>query len=156
MGRFKLSLFLMLVMLTSFAKSDNWVDIDGGAIVRFKDESISIFSLNSFFYFDQIFNAVRKEKKQLRLCIGKGDMAGRPNDCFEDVSALPRIYNQGKNRALHLDFSSHPFVIELLEDQLVNGHLIKISIDDGDLFSAYTLHKTHIISEEADRILSLK
>ena len=155
MGRIKLPLFLVLLILTPFAKSDNWVDIDGGAVVRFKPESISIFSMDSFFYFDQIFNAVRKEGIKLRLCIGRGDSEGRPKDCFEDVSALPRIYNQGKNRALHLNFSNHPYVIELLEDQLTTGHQLKISIDDGYLFSAYTLHKAHVISEEADRILSL-
>ena len=154
MGRFKLLLFLMLVMLTPFAKSDNWVDIDGGAIVRFKHESISIFSMDSCYYFDQIFTAVRKEKIPLRLCIGPGDVDGRPLDCFENVSSAPRVYNEGKNRALHLDFSNHPFVIELLEERLFNNYKIKISIDDGDLYSAYTLHKSYVISDEADKILA--
>jgi len=154
MNRYRLYLLIALTCLSNSAKSGNWVDIDGRVTVEFKEKYLSIYSMDNFYYFDQIFTIVRKEKNPLRLCIGPGYVKGRPLDCFENISAIPKIYNEGKNRALHLNIANHQFVIKVIEDKLFNGHQIKISIDDGDLYSAYTLHKNYVMSEEVNKIFA--
>jgi hypothetical protein len=55
--------FLILVGLSGFSSSVNaefWVDEDGGALVQITDETLSILSINNFYYFDQIFTSVRR------------------------------------------------------------------------------------------------
>ena len=55
---FLISFFLSY---STFAKSDVWVDEDGGAVVRVYEEKISIYSLNLSLYFEQKFQAASHE-----------------------------------------------------------------------------------------------
>lgn len=151
--------FLISIFLSysTFAKSDVWVDEDGGAVVRVYEEKISIYSLNSFYYFDEIFTNFREGNKELRICIGLGSdgQTGMPSDCYTDLDAELSVYNKGKNRAIHIDMSSYPFLLKAFEDYLIMGEVMRVSIDNFDLFAAYTLHKNNILTPDAYEIIGL-
>lgn len=139
------------------AQADSWIDEDGGTIVRVKGSVISIFSLDSFYYFDQILSNVRKNQIKIRVCLGFGkkNKTGQPTDCIKDLSAHYSFHNKGKNRAIHVKLSSFSFLLSAFEDYLISGRTMKISIDDGDLYSVYTLNKKHLLTKESENVLAL-
>ena len=99
----KYSLFLLLaaLALTDTVKSDVWIDEDGNAAVEIKESgNISFFDTGSFYYFDQIFGNVRKNKIKLTLCLGF-PKKGRPTDCLKNMpsnfSVHNNLYSSGKN-----------------------------------------------------------
>ena len=51
--------------------------------------------------------------------------------------------------------SSFPFIVSAFEDYLRSGRTVKISFDDGDLYAAYILNKTHVIDKKSKEILAL-
>jgi hypothetical protein len=104
----------------SIAKADSWVDDDGGAIVKMQDGIISIYSLNSFFYFDEIFSNVRKHRIKVRVCLGF-NKPKHPKDCGREVTTRYSMHNQGKNRAIHADMSSFPFIVSAFAGLLEIG-----------------------------------
>ena len=139
------------------AKADSWIDEDGESIVKVEDTVITIYSLNSFYYFDEIFSNVRKNDKKIRVCFGfdENGKTGRPTDCIEHLKAHYSFHNHGKNRAIHVDISSFPFLISAFEDYLKAGRTMRISLDDYDLYAAYTLNKTHALTKKSKDILAL-
>ncbi|MDC0986714.1 hypothetical protein OAS67_05485 [Alphaproteobacteria bacterium] len=149
-----LTLAVLLWTTMSIAKADSWVDEDGGAIVKVQDGIISIYSLNSFFYFDGIFSNVMKHRIKVRVCMGFNE-PNRPKDCRRDMATRYSIHNKGKNRAIHVKMSSFPFIISAFEGYLKSGRTMKISFDDGDFYAAYILDKTHVIDKESKKILAL-
>jgi hypothetical protein len=158
MRKLTATLCLMIAVLfwttMSIAKAGSWVDEDGGAIVKMQDGIISIYSLNSFFYFDEIFSNVRKHRIKVRVCLGFNE-PNRPKDCRREVTTRYSMHNQGKNRAIHADMSAFPFIVSAFEDYLRSGRTMKISFDDGDLYAAYILNKTHVIDKKSKKILAL-
>lgn len=155
--------FLILAALGGFSSSVNaefWIDEDGGALVQITDETLSILSINNFYYFDQIFTSVRKEKSPVRVCAGMTDdtTTGRPNVCVSNLTAKYSMHNKGKVRALHIDIKERSSLIDLMKitDQLLReGSVTKVSIDDGDLYAAYTLHEHYQLTPESHNILLL-
>jgi hypothetical protein len=139
------------------AKADSWIDEDGDSIVIVEDTVISIYSLNSFYYFDEIFSNLRKNDKKIRVCFGfdANGETGRPADCIKDLAANYSIHNHGKNRAIHVDISSFPFLISAFEDYLKAGRTMRISLDDDDLYAVYILNKTHALTKESKDVLAL-
>ena len=139
------------------AKADSWIDEDGDSIVTVEDTVISIYSLNSFYYFDEIFSNVRKNDKKITVCFGfdASWSTGRPSDCIEDLAATPSFHNHGKNRALHVDIPSFSFLISAFEDYLKAGRTMRFSLDDDDLYAAYILNKTHALTKESKDVLAL-
>lgn len=146
-------MLLLMTLISPLSWSYSWVDVDGGAIVQFHKNRLSIYSLDSFFYFDEIFKSVRKDQHYLNLCFADGLVKKKPNDCFKGVLAITGFYHGGKNRALHLDVSNYSYMMKLVENQLLNNRSIKVSIDNGDLFSAYTLQYNNTLTEESRIIL---
>jgi len=155
--------FLILVVLIGFSANSNaefWVDEDGGALVLITDEILSILSINNFYYFDQIFTSVRKESVPIRVCSGVTEEGntGRPSICVSNLTARYSVHNKGKVRALHIDIKESASLIDLMKitDQLLReGSTAKVSIDDGDLYAAYTLHEHYQLTPESHNILLL-
>ena len=155
--------FLIIAGLSGFSSSVNaefWVDEDGGALVQITDETLSILSINNFYYFDQIFTSVRKHNSLIRVCAGKTQegSTGRPDICISNLTAKYSMHNKGKVRALHVDLKESAGLIDLMKitDQLLReGSTAKVSIDDGDLYAAYTLHEHYQLTPESHTILLL-
>ena len=155
--------FLFITGLGGFSSSVNaefWVDEDGGALVQITKETLSILSIDNFYYFDQIFTSVRKENSPIRVCAGKNEegITGRPNICISNLTAKYSMHNKGKVRALHIDTKENEGLIDLMKmtDQLLReGSIAKVSIDDGDLYAAYTLYEHYQLTPESHNILLL-
>lgn len=151
---------LLLPLLASLAlpttvKSDVWIDEDGTSAIEIKENGlISFFDTGSFYYFDQIFGNVRKNQIKLNLCLGF-PQKGMPSDCFEKLPSNFSVQNKGKTRALHVDLSNYPFLISSFEEQLRLGKTMEISIDDGDLYSSFSLNKVYKLKEESIKIFKL-
>jgi hypothetical protein len=150
-----ISAFLLVTM--SSAKADTWVDEDGGAIVSIEGGVVSVHNLNSFYYFDQLLTNIRKQKVKIRLCMGISETkkTGMPTDCFTYLPADYSFHNKGQNRAIHVEVSTHPFLLEAFESYLKSGKTMKVSLDDGDLFAAYTLNQAYALTPDSEKILSL-
>ncbi len=141
--------------LTGAVKSDVWIDEDGTMAVEIKDNGqISFFDTGSFYYFDQIFGNVRKNKIQLNVCLGL-PKKGMTSDCIRKLQTHYAIHNRGKTRSLHVDLSNYPFLISSFEEQLRLGETMEISVDDGDLYSAFILNKDYKLKDKSIRILTL-
>lgn len=152
MLRFFLALFLLMPIQLS---ADVWVDEDGYSAVKIDDDYLSIYSLDANYFFDILFTDVR-QGTTLQLCVGFDDAAGIGSDCLGSFTAVPEFYNDGKNRALHLYVRGLSFVFTAFEDYLHDGRVIKVSIDNADLFSAYSLHRDNQLNESAKEILRLQ
>ena len=145
---------LLLLLLATLAvpmvvKSDVWIDEDGHTAIEINENGrISFFDAGSFYYFDQIFGNVRKNKIKLTLCLGfpKKD---RPSDCLEKMPSNFSVHNHGKTRALHVDLSNYPFLTSSFEQQLRSGKTMEISIDDGDLYTSFSLNKSYKLNEDS-------
>ena len=154
MKRLLLPLLAALALHTDI-KSDAWIDEDGTTAIEIKENGlISFFDTGSFYYFDQIFGNVRKNKIQLNLCLGF-PQKDRPSDCLEKLPSNFSVHNHGKTRALHVDLSKYPFLISSFEKQLQSGKTMEISIDDGDLYSSYNLNKGYKLKKESIEIFKL-
>lgn len=136
------------------AAAATWVDEDGDTFILVNEKTLSIYSTNSFYYFDELFTDVRKGAK-IRLCVGVKSGTGMASDCIGNFNPSPGFNNQGKTRSLHFNIEQFPFVIEAFEDYLRAGETMKLSIDNFDLFSAYSLNAKYELSEEALRTLEL-
>ena len=77
-----------------------------------------------------------------------------PSDCFKAVSAKPLFFNNGKRRSIEIDMTQSSYLLSAFEDALRNKQKMKISIDDGDLFSAYTLHESYKLTPEVQNVLA--
>ncbi len=154
MKRF-LILLLAVLALPTTVKSDLWIDEDGTIAVDFKENGqISFFDTGSFYYFDQIFGNVRKNKIQLNVCLGFPKQ-GMPSDCLRNLPTNYSMHNQGKTRSLHVNLSNYPFLRSSFEEQLRLGEIMEISIDDGDLYSSFILNKEYKLTDESIRIFNL-
>lgn len=143
-----------------WSKAEFWVDEDGGALVLITDETLSILSINNFYYFDQIFTSVRKEQSPVRICAGTANegSTGIPKNCVLGLRATYSMHHKGKVRALHIDIQDNPALIDLMEiadKSLREGLVTKVSIDDGDLYAAYTIHRDYQLTPESHNILLL-
>ena len=154
MKRLLLPLLAALVFPTA-VKSNVWIDEDGATAIEInKNGLISFFDTGSFYYFDQIFGNVRKNNLKLTLCLGF-PKKGRPSDCLENLPSDFSVQNKGKTRALHVDLSIYPFLTSSFEQQLRLGKTMEISIDDGDLYSSFSLNKGFKLKEESIKIFKL-
>lgn len=154
-GKKMLRFFVALLFAIPLPLSaDVWVDEDGVSAVEIEGERLTIYSLDNFYYFDELFTHVRR-RDTLRLCVGFGGEVGTASDCLGDFVAIPAFYNGGKNRALHFNISGLSFVFFSFEEYLRAGRAMKLSIDNGDLFSAYNLHIDFKFTEDALEILAI-
>ena len=87
----------MTIGISNTASAGKWVDVDGGTIVVIEDQQLSIYSLDNFYYFDEIFSDVRKGAK-LFLCIGPRNDTGISSDCLGPMDPSSNIQNGGFNR----------------------------------------------------------
>jgi len=149
--------YTLILLLIGSAHADAWVDEDGGAIVDFDEESVSIFSLDSFFYFDQIFAKSKEKNSRLNICFGFADdnTSKMGSDCYKENLTLYSVHNSGKNRAIHVLMPQKKFLRKSFHDYLNNGLTMKVSIDDGYMYATYILHKDYKLNEEAKQILEL-
>ena len=151
----QLLLLAVIALHTDIIKSDVWIDEDGTSAVEIKENGlVSFFDTGSFYYFDQIFGNVRKNKIRLTFCLGF-PKKNRPSDCLEKLPSNFSFHNHGKTRALHVDLSNYPFLISSFEEQLQLGKTMEISIDDGDLYSSFNLNKNYKLKEESIKIFKL-
>ena len=65
------------------------------------------------------------------------------------------VHNHGKTRALHVDLSNYPFLTSSFEQQLRSGKTMEISIDDGDLYTSFSLNKSYKLNEDSLTIFRL-
>lgn len=147
-------LLLNFFSTTPSAFADTWVDKDGDTFVTIENRILSVYSTGSFYYFDQLFTAVRQGDR-LRVCIGFSSSPGMGTDCLGTFAPIAGFNNEGKNRSLHFSIASFEFVFTAFEDYLRDGREMKISIDNGDLFSAYSLGRDYELNEDAQQILRL-
>jgi len=138
--------------VSAFAGS--WIDEDGDTFVVIDNEILSIYSTGSFYYFDQLFMAVRQGER-LQLCVGFAKGTGVATDCLGTFTPTAGFNNKGENRSLHFSIANFEYVFIAYEDYLRNGREMKISIDNGDLFSAYSLRRDYELGEKAQQILRL-
>lgn len=148
-------LAIFSIFITSPASADVWVDEDGVSAVQIEDGILTIYSLDDFYFFDHLFSQVRAGEGKLRLCVGFGGASGMASDCLGVFDAVPAFYNHGKNRALHFDIDGFGFVFFSFEEYLRAGRTMKLSIDNGDLFSGYSLNIDYALTEGALEILAI-
>ena len=143
-----------IYIITNIANADIWVDEDRDSYVEISNSTISINSLNSFYFFDQIFTNIRKNNTKVRLCLGE-NKNGIPEDCTDYMNADYLFYNKGKNRSISLEINNYLFLIKAVENYLKFGKTMKISIDDNDLYAAYILNKDFTLNKNSKKILEL-
>lgn len=146
----KLISFIVLNLYSVLAYSSTWFDEDGKAFVRFEDNKISITSLSDFYYFDRVFDSARNGEEVI-LFIGMGGTEGMASDLVIG-KAFVSFGSRGKARTVSFETAYADFKIFSAETFLRNGEKIKVSIDNGDLFAAYTLFKDYELSVEARAI----
>jgi len=146
-------LVALFVTLASYAAAETWVDEDGGGFIEIQKGIITVSDTSSFYFFDQVFTSLRK-KRSINFCLGIDQGSGMPSDCFKAVSAKPLFFNNGKRRSIEIDMTQSSYLLSAFEDALRNKQKMKISIDDGDLFSAYTLHESYKLTPEAQNVLA--
>jgi hypothetical protein len=132
-----------------------WVDKDGSSFITLENERVTIFSTDSFFYFDQLFSRVLNQNEQLDFCVGFDDGPGMASDCYFGHSPQISFYNEGKTRAMHFDISQYPFLFAVMNDYLNRNIPIKVSINTEKLFASYSIQKEHLLTEEALKIIRL-
>lgn len=137
------------------AAAEIWFDEDGESAVVFDGSALSIYSIGDFYYFDQLFGAARNGTK-LRVCIDNDRGAGRAVECLGFHPVSVGFDNGGHTRSLHFDIESMEIVFEVFEGFILEGETMKISIDDNDLFAAYTLHKENKLTERAREQLKIE
>ena len=149
---------LLCTLIVSFhqtvAIADTWIDEDGNTFIVIENGMLSIYSTNSFYYFDELFTDVRKGA-ELRLCLGIKTGTGMASDCVGQFTPVPGFNNAGKTRSLHFDVGHLPFIMKAFEDYLSKGETMKLSIDNLDLFSAYSLNADYKLNSEALNTLNL-
>jgi len=150
----KIVCMLMLTFYQTSVVADTWVDEDGNTFIVIENGVLSIYSTNSFYYFDELFTDVRKGA-ELRLCFGIKTGTGMASDCVGQFTPVPGFNNAGKTRSLHFDVGHLPFIMKAFEDYLSKGETMKLSIDNLDLFSAYSLNADYKLNSEALNILNL-
>ena len=155
-----IALGFLFVGFSTNSMAEFWVDEDGESLVLITDETLSILSIDDFYYFDQIFTSVRKEKAPVRICAGTSveGSTGVPESCVSNLSATYSMHHKGRVRALHIDIQESPALVELMkttDKSLRAGQVTKVSIDDSDLYAAYTLQKDYQLTPESHNILLL-
>tara|TARA_B100000780_G_C20980037_1_gene391574 strand:- start:50 stop:508 length:459 start_codon:yes stop_codon:yes gene_type:complete len=145
-------LVALFVTLASYAGADTWVDEDGGGFIEIQKGTVTVSDTSSFYFFDQVFNSLRKDKL-INFCLGVDQGSGMPSDCFKAVSAKPLFFNKGKRRSIEIDMTQNLYLLSAFEDALRNKQKMKISVDDGDLFSAFVLHESYKLNPEAISVL---
>ena len=154
MRTFLYFLIFLFYINNNFVRADLWIDEDGDSYVNINNGTLSINSLNSFYYFDQIFTNIRKTNTKVRWCLGE-NKAGIPKDCTNYMEANYYFYNSGKNRVLSMDVNNFPFLVKAFENYLKSGKTMKVSIDDNDLYAAYILNKNFNLTNASKKILKL-
>lgn len=144
----------MHLCLGSAAHADIWVDKDEETVVKIDEGILSIFSMGDFYFFDELFTLSRKGTS-LRLCVGKEDGSGMATDCILEQVPVAGFNNEGKTRSLHFDVAQFPYVFESLEQDLKSGDAVKVSIDNGDIFAAYSLSAIYRLNAASLKILEL-
>lgn len=139
---------IFLFGTSSQVDADTWIDTDGDSAVAIEKDVLSIYSIGDFYYFDQLFTYVRSGGK-LRLCLGFDDGPGTASDCLGFFSATLGFNNEGKTRSLHILAIGNEYTIFAFEEDLRSGRKMKVSIDNGDLFSAYSLHQSNALKSTA-------
>ena len=127
--------------------TNQWADVDGEAYVIVGREHLSVNSLSDFFYFDEVFKSAM-DGVPTRLCVGEDHSPGMAAKCLGEFDAVTSIKDSGKNRSLTFLIPNFSSELEKLNSRLHNGGKVKISIDNGKLFSAYDLHKSHKLKIE--------
>jgi len=146
---------LAALALPIAVKSDVWIAKNGETAIVIKENGqISFFDTGHFYYYNQIFENVRKNKTQLTVCVGF-QKQGMPQDCLSNLPTNYSIHNQGETRALHINLSNYPFLRSSFEEQLRLGKIMNISIDDGDLSYYFTLNKEFKLKDVSMRIFKL-
>jgi len=152
-----LLILIAVIAAPTAVKSDIWIDVDRSAGVNInKNGIVNFFDTSSFYYFDQIFSNVRKNDIQLNVCLGfSGLKKEMPSDCLSKLPTYYSVHNRGKTKALNVNLSNYPFLLNSFEEKLRLGETLEISIDDGYLFYMISLNKNHTLNEESIKILQL-
>lgn len=138
------------------ASADYWINEDGDGVLRIDERSVSFFSIGDDYYFDQIFTNVRKNKTEVSLCFGfRTPETKRPKACLDKLLATPGFQNDGRVRALHVNTEKELFFTILVQGQLRDGSTVFISVDDGDLYSLYSVNGENALSTESERIMNI-
>lgn len=151
----KIFLLLFMLVLSPNVLCKDWVDVDKNTFIRLDSDSLSIYSTDSFFYFDNLLSKVINNNEELILCLGFDTGPGIATDCH--VKEIPKVlfFNEGKTRVMKFDLSHVPYLLSTLNSNLENGKSMKVSINNDKLFSSYSIHKKHKLSASAKKILSL-
>lgn len=142
-----LTLVLTGSLSISILQAETWVDEDGGQIVDIRPKEIAIYDASSFFYFDQMFIAL-KDQRALRFCFGYSRLNGMATDCLEGLNMSIKVANRGNVRGILIDMKAYPFVVDSLNSSLLAGNHLTLSVDDHILFTAVNLHKDYGLNED--------
>ena len=150
----KLLLYLGILttsICSSHALSDTWIENDGHSFITIDEFQLTVSSTNSFFYFDEIFNLLRTDGIVPRICFGLDNTNNIASDCFSPDAAIA-YKNDGYTREIVFEIFS-PFLLYAFEKLLSEGETLRLTIDSGGIYAAYTLNKDNILTEEAINIL---
>ena len=147
------NLALLYPLKASVVDEDTWIDEDGDTAISINDLQLSIYSMNNFFYFDEIFSAVL-DKRKIRLCIGPTGGAGIAENCFENLFVSPASYSRGKNSNLSFSIDNHQQEFQAFKSSLRAGNAMKVSIDNYHIYASYTLHNEHYLDPEFEDMLN--
>lgn len=150
---FSNALLVILCFYPISLKADTWIDEDGDSAVQIRDKFLTIYSLGGWYYFDELFSDVR-QGSLLRLCLGFEPGPGMATDCLGKFEVTPSVHNEGYNRSLSFNIEVFSFIIDDFENSLRSGKTLKLSIDNDDLFAAYTLNVEYKFNEDALEILA--
>lgn len=144
---------LLYPLKASVVDEDTWIDEDGDTAISINDLQLSIFSLNNFFYFDEIFSAVL-DKQKIRLCIGPTGGAGIAENCFENLFVTPASYSRGKNSNLSFSIDNHKQEFQAFKQSLRDGKKMKVSIDNYHMYASYTLHNDYKLDPSFEEMIN--
>lgn len=145
-------LFLYTIPPAQLVIANTWIDEDGDTAISIGDLGLSIYSMNNFYYFDEIFSAALDGQK-IRLCIGPAEGEGIEENCYETLIVSTALYSKGKNQSLYFSIKDHQQDFQAFKQSLLNGKEMKVLIDNYTVWASYSLHNDHKLDTQYEEML---
>jgi len=133
--------------------AETWVDRDGNSWMSIDYKEITLVSVGGFEYFDRIFDDLDTKNSRLNLCFGPDTTSGKPTACLNGLLVTVGSHKDDQVRTIRLSTREYGFFTALTEGALRAGAEVVVSIDNGEVYAAYHLHRNFTPSDKSLSII---
>lgn len=142
-------LLALLLAVPVQGLADMWIDDSRHASVTFdRDEGLIVLSqYDEYYSFDEVYESL-ESGKDINLRLELPGANGPAQSLFGDL-AIPFLLPSESPRsiAFRVPLDAIP-PLGILEDLLVGGQEMRLTVDDGKVFAGYRLHRSNELSED--------